>query len=147
AAGFIGETIKSVLAQTWPRKEIVVVNDGSEDDTLAIARQFESRQVLVVRKDNEGAAGTGNKAFSLCQGDYIQWLDADDLLSPNKIFRQMALVEGGCGSRSLLSSGWAYFMYRPQRARFKPTALWCDLPPTEWLVRKMSQNLYMQTAT
>jgi hypothetical protein len=56
-------------------------------------------------------------------------------------------VEGGYGIRSLLSSGWASFMYRPQRARFTPTALWCDLSPTEWLVRKMGQNLYMQTAT
>jgi glycosyltransferase involved in cell wall biosynthesis len=147
AAEFIADTIESVLAQTWPKKEIIVVNDGSQDDTLAIARQFESKQVLVVTKDNEGAAATRNKAFSLCQGDYIQWLDADDLLSPNKISRQMALVEGGYGSRGLLSSGWAYFMYRPQRAWFTPTALWCDLSPTEWLVRKMSQNLYMQTAT
>jgi glycosyltransferase involved in cell wall biosynthesis len=147
AAEFIADTIKSVLAQTWPRKEIIVVDDGSQDDTLAIACQFESKQVLVVTKDNEGAAATRNKAFSLCQGDYIQWLDADDLLSPNKISRQMALVEGGCGSRCLLSSSWAYFMYRLQRARFMPTALWCDLSPTEWLVRKLSQNLYMQTAT
>jgi glycosyltransferase involved in cell wall biosynthesis len=56
AAEFIADTIKSVLAQTWPQKEIIVVNDGSQDDTLAIAREFESKQVLVVTKDNEGAA-------------------------------------------------------------------------------------------
>jgi glycosyltransferase involved in cell wall biosynthesis len=56
AAEFIAETIESVLARTWPRKEIIVVNVGSQDDTLAIARQFESKQVLVVTKDNEGAA-------------------------------------------------------------------------------------------
>jgi glycosyltransferase involved in cell wall biosynthesis len=147
AAEFVGETIKSALAQTWPRTEVIIVDDGSKDDTLAIARQFESKNVLVVTKENEGAAATRNKAFSLCQGNYIQWLDADDLLSPDKISRQMDVVEGGCGRRMLLSCGWACFTYRPERARFTPTALWCDLSPTEWLVRKMSRNLYMQTAT
>src|SRR4030095_12920383 len=104
AAEFIAETIESVLAQTWPRKEIIVVNDGSQDDTLAIARQFESKQVLVVTKDNEGAAATRNKAFSLCQGDYIQWLDADDLLSPNQISPQIALGGGRLGRRPLIFS-------------------------------------------
>ena len=49
--------------------------------------------------------------------------------------------------RTLFSSGWGRFMYRYDRARFVPTALWCDLSPVEWLTRKMGQNLYMQTAT
>jgi glycosyltransferase involved in cell wall biosynthesis len=147
AAEFVGDSIGSALAQTWSRKEIIVVDDGSRDDTLAIARRYESKDVLVVTKENEGAAATRNRAFSLCQGDYVQWLDADDLLSSDKISRQMNLVERGCGDRVLLSSGWAHFMYRPERAQFSPTALWCDLSPTDWLVRKMSQNVHMQTAT
>src|SRR4030095_5883408 len=92
AAEFIAETIESVLAQTWPRKEIIVGNDGSHGEPLAIARQFESKQVLVVTKDNEGAAATRNKAFSLCQGDYIQWLHAGGLLSAKTISSQVAFV-------------------------------------------------------
>src|SRR5258708_39244065 len=53
-----------------------------------------------------------------------------------------------CGSqRTLLSSAWGQFMYRYNRAPFTPTALWNDLSPVEWLLRKMSQNLHMQTAT
>jgi glycosyltransferase involved in cell wall biosynthesis len=141
------DTIESALAQTWPRKEIVIVNDGSTDQTLAIARRFASNNVLVVTQENQGAAATRNKAFSLCQGDYIQWLDADDLLSPDKIDKQMSRVECGCGDRALLSSGWGWFVYRPGSTDFRPTALWCDLSPTEWLIRKLSQNLFMQTAT
>jgi hypothetical protein len=47
----------------------------------------------------------------------------------------------------LLSSGWGHFIHRPHRAEFKPTPLWCDLPRVEWLIRKMSLNLHMQTAT
>jgi glycosyltransferase involved in cell wall biosynthesis len=147
AERWIGETLHSALAQSWPQKEIIVVNDGSTDQTLAVARQFASRDVSVVTHENQGAAATRNKAFSLCQGDYIQWLDADDLLSPDKVARQMEARDRGCTERTLLSSGWGYFMYRPSRAEFKPTALWCDLSPAEWLTRKMSQNLHMQTAT
>src|SRR5262249_31404671 len=45
------------------------------------------------------------------------------------------------------SGPWAYFLYRPRRAEFLPTALWNDLTPLEWLSRKMEQNLHMQTAT
>jgi glycosyltransferase involved in cell wall biosynthesis len=147
AERWIGETLHSALAQSWPQKEIIVVNDGSTDQTLAVARQFASREVSVVTHENQGAAATRNKAFSLCQGDYIQWLDADDLLSPDKVARQMEARDRGCTERTLLSSGWGYFMYRPSRAEFKPTPLWCDLSPAEWLTRKMSQNLHMQTAT
>ena len=81
----IAETLQSAIAQTWPRKEIIVVDDGSTDATLAIARQFESDSVRVVTQKNQGAAAARNMAFSLSHGDYIQWLDADDLLAPDKI--------------------------------------------------------------
>lgn len=147
AEEWIGDTIRSALAQTWPRTEIIVVDDGSKDQTLAIARQFESQGVRVVGQKNQGASAARNKAFSLSSGDYIQWLDADDLLAPDKIARQMEFVRQGIGKRALLSSAWGRFMYRPYRAQFVPTALWCDLSPVEWLLRKMEQNIYMQTAT
>jgi len=147
AQEWITDTIKSAVGQTWPRKEIIVVDDGSRDQTLAIARQFASKEVSVVAHANQGAAAARNHAFSICQGDYIQWLDADDLLAPDKIARQMEAVDHGASKRMLLSSAWGRFMYRPQRANFVPTPLWCDLPPVEWLLRKMGQNVWMQTAT
>jgi glycosyltransferase involved in cell wall biosynthesis len=147
AQEWISDTLRSAVAQTWERKEIIVVDDGSTDETLAIARRFESDCTRVVTQENQGAAASRNKAFSLSQGDYIQWLDADDLLAPDKIERQMEVLER-CGSkRTLLSSGWGRFMYRYHRAKFVPSALWCDLSPSEWLQRKMGQNLHMQTAT
>jgi len=59
----------------------------------------------------------------------------------------MQAREKGCTERTLLSCGWGYFMYRARLAEFTPTPLWCDLSPTEWLTRKMGQNLHMQTAT
>jgi glycosyltransferase involved in cell wall biosynthesis len=147
AQEWIGETIRSAIGQTWPRKEIIVVDDGSKDETLAVARTFESVNVKVVTGPNAGAAAARNKALSLSQGDYIQWLDADDLLSPNKIECQMLAAERAVSRRVLLSSGWVYFHYRTKNTSIVPTALWHDLSQTEWLVRKMSHNLHMQTAT
>ena len=143
----LADAVTSALRQTWPRKEIVIVDDGSRDHTLSVARRFAGRDVAVVTQANQGAAATRNHAFSLCQGDYVQWLDADDLLAPDKVARQMDALEHGAGPRTLLSSAWAWFMHRPRTADFVATPLWCDLSPAEWLLRKMSLNLHMQTAT
>lgn len=145
AQNWIAATLRSALEQTWDHKEIIIVNDGSRDQTLAIARQFESKEVRVVTQENQGAAAARNKCLLLSQGQYIQWLDADDLLGPDKISLQMQA--GGLTNRTLLSAEWAPFLFRHRRARFVPTALWCDLSPVEWLLRKMERNLYMQTAT
>jgi glycosyltransferase involved in cell wall biosynthesis len=147
AEEWISDTLRSVLAQSWEPKEIIVVDDGSTDQTLAMARQFESDCVRVVTQKNQGAAAARNKAFSLSGGDFIQWLDADDLLAPDKIARQIQALGEHQGKRILLSSAFGQFMYRPSRTEFIPTALWCDLSPIEWLLRKMGNNLYMQTAT
>lgn len=146
AERWIGDTLESALSQTWKRKEVIVVDDGSRDDTVAVARRYASREVCVFEQENQGASSARNKAFSLCQGGFIQWLDADDLLSPDKIERQMGVL--ACApNRCVASSPWAYFYYRPHKAAFTPTALWDDLSPTEWLLRKLGQNLHMQTAT
>lgn len=147
AEAWISDTLRSAVAQTWERKEIIVVDDGSTDRTLAVARQFESDQLRVVTHKNQGAAATRNKALSLSQGDYIQYLDADDLMGPDKIAKQLEALGETPNKRILLSGSWGNFMYRYYRTKFIPSALWDNLPPVEWLVRKMGLNLYMQTAS
>jgi glycosyltransferase involved in cell wall biosynthesis len=144
---WITDTLRSALAQSWERKEIIIVDDGSRDRTAEVARQFASNQVKVVTKENGGAAAARNHALQLSQGDYIQWLDADDLLAPDKVERQLAAIGEAGDRRVLLSSPWGYFNYRPERARFVATSLWSDLAPVEWLLRKLSENLHQQTAT
>jgi glycosyltransferase involved in cell wall biosynthesis len=144
---WVADTIRSAMGQTWKRKEIVVVDDGSTDQTLAIAQQFESESVRVVASKNQGAAASRNLALQLSKGDYIQYLDADDLLVPDKIERQLTALEGADSRRILLSSPWAYFYYRTRHACFVRNSLWRDLSPVEWLLRKMGENLHMQTAT
>lgn len=144
---WISEAIESALVQTWPAKEILVVDDGSTDQTLSIARKFASASVSVITQPNEGAASARNKAYSLSQGDYIQWLDADDLLAADKISRQIELLLHEGTRRTLVSSAFGRFRHRVSRVQFSPTSLWCDLSPTDWLVRKLEDNVFMQTAT
>jgi glycosyltransferase involved in cell wall biosynthesis len=144
---WIRDTIASAIDQTWPHTEIIVVDDGSTDKTAAIARRFASANVKIATQPHQGAPAARNHAFSLCQGDYIQWLDADDLLAPDKIERQLSALDRTSGPRTVLSSAWGRFMHSRSRARFVPTALWHDLSPVEWLLRRLEDNLYMQTAT
>ena len=142
----IASTLQSALAHSWQRKEIIVVDDGSSDRTAEIARRFGSK-VRVVTTPNQRAAAARNEALRLCHGEYIQWLDADDLLVPDKIERQLASLREGESRRILLSSPWAPFYYRTRHARFVRTALCQDLSPVDWLLKKMGENLHMQTAT
>src|SRR5579872_1960376 len=126
AQNYLVDTLQTAVAQTWPRKEIIIVDDGSKDQTPAIARRFESPTVRLVTQENQGAAAARNKAFSLSQGDYIQWLDADDLLAPDKISKQMEQLDKCPTRKTVLSSAWAKFIYRWNRAQFVPTSLWHD---------------------
>jgi len=147
AEEWLGYTLQSAVAQTWPNKEIIVVDDGSRDRTAEVARRFASKKVTVISTANQGVAAARNDAMRLCQGDYIQWLDADDLLAPDKIELQLRALQGLDEKRTLLSGPWAHFYYRTRNAQFVPDSLWQNLSPLEWLLRKMSQNLHMQPAT
>ena len=147
AQDWIGYTLQSAVAQTWPRKEIIVVDDGSTDRTAEIARQFTSRGVTVFSTKNGGLSAGQNCAYRHSRGDYVQFLDADDLLAPDKIERQLAALTPSDSKRILLSSPWAPFYYRTRHARFVRNSVWQDLSPVEWLLRKLGENLHMQNAT
>jgi glycosyltransferase involved in cell wall biosynthesis len=145
AEWWVTHTIKSALAQNWPRTEVVVVDDGSADNTVAAARRFESRRVKVVSQERLGAAAARNRALSLAQGDFIQWLDADDLLAPDKLSRQLEASESGA-PLVLLSSAFGSFFLRPERAVFAPSLLWQDFSPVDWIATKFANNLWMNPA-
>lgn len=147
AQEWIGYTLESAASQTWLNKEIIVVDDGSTDKTADIARKFASRGVTVVSTKNNGFCAALNRAYKLSKGDYIQFLDADDLLAPDKIERQLAALKESDSKRILLSSPWAPFYFRTRNAQFVRNSVWEDLPPVEWLLRKLGENLHMQNAT
>jgi glycosyltransferase involved in cell wall biosynthesis len=147
AQEWIAASLQSAVAQTWPRKEIILVDDGSTDKTAEVARRFASKGVTVISTENRGLSAGQNHAYEHCQGDYVQFLDADDLLAPDKIERQLAGLRLGDSRRILLSSPWAPFYYRTKNARFVRNSLWQDLSPVEWLLRKLGENIHMQNAT
>jgi glycosyltransferase involved in cell wall biosynthesis len=143
---WIGDTIRSALDQTWPLKEIIVVDDGSSDNTLRTAKTFASKIVKVVAQDNGGACVARNTARSFAQGDYIQWLDADDLLAPDKISAQLKDADCGRHSRTLLTSAFGTFFFRHHKAQFEPTSLWQDFEPLEWILARFTTSAWMNPA-
>jgi glycosyltransferase involved in cell wall biosynthesis len=140
---WIAETIQSALSQTWSRKEIIVVDDGSTDGTLEIARGFECQILKVVHQDNSGASSARNRALRECQGDYIQWLDSDDVLGPEKIERQLMSEGGHREPGTLYSCPWAKFYYRISKAKPEQTPLWQDLGAVDWLNLHVGSSWWM----
>lgn len=97
SASWIKETLNSVVGQSYPNIEIFVIDDGSKDDTFEIARTYESEKLKVFAQKNSGACRARNFGLSMSKGKYIQFLDADDVLSADKIESQVAVLEKNPG--------------------------------------------------
>lgn len=140
AEPWIRQTVRSVLDQTYPNLEVVIVNDGSTDGTLAAAEAAASgteRDVTILTHENRGACATRNRAFGVSTGDLIQYLDADDLLHPGKIERQVRCL-AEAGPRSVASGPWTRFQGAPppDLAAIPARSDWRDYEPaTDWLVQ------------
>jgi len=89
---YLDETIQSAMQQTWPNKEVIIVDDGSADNSLEIAKKYQNDRVRVFGQANKGASGARNRGLKEAKGDYIQFLDADDLLAPDKIEKQLKAI-------------------------------------------------------
>ena len=93
--GFVGEAIASVLAQDYPHLEVLVIDDGSTDATAQVAAGFGSR-VRVLSQPNRGCAAARNRGLAHSGGDFVAFLDADDVWAPHKLGYQMrGLQESG----------------------------------------------------
>src|SRR5258708_7307625 len=101
AERWIAGTLESALSQTWQNKEIIVVNDGSTDRSLEIAQRYESKILKIFTQPNRGCSAAKQTALDNCNGAFIQYLDADDLLSEDKIEAQMKVLEDAPGMVSV----------------------------------------------
>ncbi|NJL09511.1 MAG: glycosyltransferase family 2 protein [Calothrix sp. SM1_7_51] len=142
---WIADTLKSVLEQTWQQKEVIIVDDGSKDNTLAVAKSFQSSIVKVISQENQGQSAAENRAIAEAQGDFLEFLDADDLLAPDKIERQVKLL-GDSDSEFVASAEWARFYQSPEDALFIPELLWVDMSPIDWLLCAWEGNYMMHGA-
>ncbi|HEY9284866.1 MAG TPA: glycosyltransferase family A protein [Pyrinomonadaceae bacterium] len=91
----VGQTLESLLAQTYPHWECVVVDDGSPDDTGAVVARYaeRDRRVVYVRQENAGVAAARNNGIARSRGEYVQFLDADDLIEARKLELHVAYLE------------------------------------------------------
>ncbi|MEM6680110.1 MAG: glycosyltransferase [Pseudomonadota bacterium] len=93
AAATIGETLESLLAQTFTDFEIVVVDDGTPDETLKVVARFEDPRIRLVRQANRGLAGARNGGLLAARGAYVGFCDADDLWEPRKLAAHVAHLD------------------------------------------------------
>ena len=92
SAQFVGDAVKSVLEQTYSRHEIIVVDDGSTDNTKEVLQLFGER-IQYIHQENRGPSAARNTGIRLAKGAYICFLDADDLWLPGKLEVQVSFME------------------------------------------------------
>jgi len=134
AGKYVAEALASVLGQTYSNIEVIVVEDSSSDNSAEVLQDYVSRGVRVIAEKCGTASRARNRALKEAKGEYIKFMDADDVISPNMIEMQLQAL-AGCGEAVAVSE-WGRFYgddlstYRPD-----PDSTWEDLPGPEWLVR------------
>ncbi|MDB5086965.1 MAG: hypothetical protein JWR09_959 [Mucilaginibacter sp.] len=94
AEPYIEDCISSVLGQTWPNLEIIIIDDGSTDNSFERANALSADNITIITQANAGASAARNNGLRHAKGEHIQFLDADDLLSTEKIRAQMDILAG-----------------------------------------------------
>lgn len=132
AADTIGQCMDSVLSQSTTDLELIVVNDGSTDATDQIVSSRDDTRIRLISTDNRGVGHAGNVGLEAATGEYIQYLDADDLLDEEKIASQLRrLADNPPGCSAVCS--WARFDDTIDDLKMVRAADWCDLDPYEYL--------------
>jgi GT2 family glycosyltransferase len=132
-ADTLGEAINSVLAQTRQDFEIVVVDDGSSDNTAAVAEGFEDRRIRVYRQENAGPSAARNRGIAEAAGEYVGSLDSDDLWLPDYLAEMARALEEN--PRADFAYTHAWILDGSGRFRSVPTGAW-HKPPTPMLPRE-----------
>ncbi len=140
AEKWIAETLKSALNQTWQNIEIIVVDDGSTDNSLEMIKQFKDSRLKVFQQENKGGSAARNYAFNISTGKYIQFLDADDLLDKYKIERQLKTITN-IGGLAMLTGPYYIFKTDLRKSIFKKEIAYKDYRNTfEWVLENFQQK-------
>ncbi|MBZ8181011.1 glycosyltransferase family 2 protein [Oscillatoria salina IIICB1] len=90
---YIAATVQSVLAQTYPHFELLIVDDGSPDRSVEICQQFDDSRIKIIRQANQGVSAALNTGIRHAKGEYIAFLDGDDLWLPENLAKQLEHLE------------------------------------------------------
>ena len=138
AEPWLAETLASCFHQTHRNLEIIVIDNGSMDESLAVAKSCKDSRLIVTTCARKRASAARNVGLSLARGEYIQFLDADDLLAPDKIEIQVKRLASEPPG-TVASGAWARFGLAPYATRagdavFKPEPVWRDSRPADFLI-------------
>lgn len=117
----IGSTLNSVLQQTYITIEVIVINDGSTDETLTVLKSFQDSRLQIVTQPNSGVSATRNRGINLAKGDFIAFLDSDDLWLPNKLSDQIIALQ----SNSQAAIAYSWTDYIDQSGHFLRQGYYC----------------------
>lgn len=106
---FLAETIECTLKQSYQNTELILIDDGSKDGSYEIAKRYENNKITVVKQANKGASAARNHGIALAKGEYIQFLDADDFLHPEKIEHQINVLNS-YSDLHLIGGTWQRFV-------------------------------------
>lgn len=86
---YIYQAIESVLAQTYPYFEVILVNDGSKDHSVEVCQKFDDPRIKILHQENQGPAAARNHGIRHAKGEYVAFLDGDDLWTPDKLVKHV----------------------------------------------------------
>jgi glycosyltransferase involved in cell wall biosynthesis len=107
AGKYIGEAISSVLEQSFTDFELLIINDGSTDETEKIVRSFKDPRIVLINQDNKGIAAALNTGLNVARANYIARFDADDICYPNRLKIQYDFITN-CPEYSVIGSAADY---------------------------------------
>lgn len=125
---FIDETLQSCILQSYSGIEVVIVDDGSNDSTLAITQKWKARHhnIHVFTQQNKGACAARNLALEKSTGEYVMFLDADNIISPNKVKEQMKLLTAANDDMAVATCPWDRFYNTIKDAKFPKLNVYKD---------------------
>lgn len=127
---WLRECLDSVLSQTRPDFEVVVIDDGSTDHTASIAQSYADKRVRYLSQVNQGACAARNMGFALSRGEYINFFDSDDIMHPKKI--EMQLAAAGQDQTKSVTGDWMPFRHKPGDMAMKRPPIFRNLTPRDY---------------
>jgi glycosyltransferase involved in cell wall biosynthesis len=142
AGEYINESVGSILEQSYTNWELIIVNDGSTDNTLIVLETIKDDRIYIVNQENKGQCNAANKAFSLSNGSLIKFMDADDMISPNFIENQVKNLHGEIDA--IATASWGRF-YHHNLNTFKldTNIIQQNITPIDWLIQSMDNGQAM----